>query len=105
MVKICRRVVSGFLWLQFGDPIYPATYRSICHRERLPLLLDLQVLFSTTVNWSIGRYMRMFYSLHKTEHSKWEKASNFITAGCSQNAAAFNSYVLLFLYRLAAAGR
>ena len=32
------------------------------------------------------------------------ETSKFITAGCSQNAAAFNSYIKLFLYRLAAAG-
>ena len=32
------------------------------------------------------------------------KTSKFITAGCSQNAAAFKSNVLHFLYKLAAAG-
>ena len=32
------------------------------------------------------------------------KTSIFITAGCSQNAAAFNRYVQHFLYKLALAG-
>ena len=40
---------------------------------------------------------------YSQERSILGEASKFITTGCSQNAAAFNSYVYLFLYNLAAA--